>query len=155
VGASGSGYPIGAIVRESIGGGDYPIANAVETVSLAESPLTFSIAVNNSDSYVSHAGDSLNYVLSFANNSNVAFQNIIISAKLTGKMFDLSSLSGNGSFNSISNTISWNGASTPQLLSLAPGQSGSVNFFIATKGAFPIRLLSDKNYSLGVAARLQ
>jgi hypothetical protein len=70
-------------------------------------------------------------------------------------MFDLSSIQSNGFFNSLANTITWNGSASPQLLSLAPGQSGSVNFYIRTKNAFPIRLLSDKNYSVSVSARLQ
>lgn len=155
VGPNGSSYPVGASIVEPVGGNDYSIAGATTNVALAESPITFAVAVNNSGSYVSHAGDSLTYTISFANNSSVAFQNIVITAKLAGTMFDLSSLSTNGSFNSVSNVITWNGAASPQLLSLAPGQSGSVTLFVRTKNAFPIRLLSDKNYSVSVNAHLQ
>lgn len=155
VGSASVAYPIGALLSENIGGQNYTIASPTTNVSLAESPLSFSISVNNAQNYISTAGDSLNYTLTFTNNSTVTFQNIIIFANLAGGMFDFSSLQSNGSFNSNANMLSWNGAAVPSLLSLAPGQSGSVNFFIRTKNAFPIRLLSDKNYSISVSAKLQ
>lgn len=155
VGPGDTSYPFAASVAASIGGQNYPVATPVASLSLAASPLTFTVSVNNSKTYVSKPNDPLNYVLSFTNNSPVTFQNVIISAKVTGTMFNLSSIQTNGSFNSINNTITWNGAASPQLLSLAPGQTGQVNFYINTKSAFPIRLLSDKNYSVSVSARLQ
>lgn len=155
VGPNGGSYPVAATVSENVGGQNEMIANPTENISIAPSPLTFAIAVNGSQSYIAHAGDSLNYLLTFTNNSQVTFQNIVIAAKLAGSMFDFTTLSGSGAFNSVNDTITWNGASSPQLLSLAPGQFGSVNFFIRTNGAFPIRLLSDKNYALSVTAKLQ
>jgi len=155
VGPNGASYPINATIVENVGGQNKTVASQSANVTLSESPLTFAIAVNNAQSYVSHTGDSLNYVLTFTNNSTVAFQNIVITAKLAGAMFDFTSLSSNGAFSSVNNTITWNGAASSQLLSLAPGQSGSVNFFVRTKTAFPIRQLSDKNYSLSVNAKLQ
>ncbi len=155
VGPSGGSYSMGATILEVIGNQPYTIVNPTANVALAESPLSLALSANNSQSYVSKTGDSLNYVLTFTNNATIAFQNIVISAKLAGSMFDFSSLTSNGSFNSVADTITWNGAASPQLLSLAPGQSGSVNFYIRTKSAFPIRLLSDKNYSVSVSARLQ
>ena len=155
VGPTSASYPIAALLSESIGGQNYVIDNPAASVVLAESPLSFTIAVDGSQNYVSTTGDSLNYVLAFTNNATVAFQNITIVAKLAGSMFDFSSLQSNGSFNSTADVLTWNGAAVPQLLSLAPGQSGSVAFSIRTKSAFPIRLLSDKNYSVTASAKLQ
>jgi hypothetical protein len=155
VGPTDASYPIAAMLSENIGGQSYPIAVPSANVALAASPLMFTVEVNNSQSYVSHAGDSLNYSLMFTNNAPVTFQNVVITAKLAGSMFNFPSLASDGSFNSVNDTLTWNGAASPQLLSLAPGQSGSVDFTVSTKSAFPIRLLSDKNYSLNVGAQLQ
>ena len=68
-------------------------------------------------------------------------------------MFDLSRLQTDGSFDSRSNTITWNAASVPGLASLAPGGSGSLNFTLDTKASFPVRLVSDKNFLLKVLAK--
>jgi len=155
VGPTSASYPIAATLSENIGGQNYPIAAPSANVSLAASPLSFAISVNNSQSYISHAGDSLNYILTFTNNAPVTFQNIIITTKLAGAMFNFPSLASDGAFNSVNDTLTWNGAASPQLLSLAPGQSGTVGFTVSAKSAFPIRLLSDKNYALSVSAQLQ
>ena len=154
VGPNQASYPIGVLLNDSIGGQDYVVANPSTNVSLATSPLSFSISLNGSQNYVAKPSDNLNYTLSFTNNSSVAFQNVIISATLQGQMFDFSSIQTDGSFNSLKNMITWNGATEPNLLSLAPGQSGSVSFTIHTKTAFPIRLPSDKNYSVSVEGRI-
>lgn len=155
VGPDGASYPIAAALSENISGQAYPITSANADITLAASPLSFSISVNSGPNYISSPGDSLAYTLTFTNHASVTFQNIGITARLSGTMFDFSSLQTSGAFNSVADTVTWNGASSPQLLSLAPGQSGSVGFSIHTKSAFPIRLLSDKNYSVSVAAQAQ
>ncbi len=155
IGPNNASYPISAILAETVGGQNYTIANPAANVVLTESPLLFAVSVNGSSSYISNVGDSLNYLLTFTNNSQIAFQNIAISAKLSGAMLDFTTLQASGgSFNSLNDTVSWNGAGVPQLLSLAPGQSGSVSVYVRTKSAFPIRLPSDKNYSVSINAKI-
>jgi hypothetical protein len=155
IGPNNASYPIAATLTENVGGQSYTIGNPAANVVLSPSPLSFAVSVNGSSSYVSNTGDSLNYLLTFTNDSSVAFQNIIISAKFTGAMLDFSTLQASGgSFNSVNDTVTWNGAGVPQLLSLAPGQSGSANVYVRTKSAFPIRLPSDKDYSVAVSAKI-
>lgn len=155
IGPNGATYPIAANLTKAISGKDYALAAPAANVTLAASPISIAIAVNNASGTVANVGDNLNYIISFTNNANVTFQNVAITARFVGKMFDFSSLGSNGSFNSLANTVSWNGANTSQLLSLAPGQSGSVTVSIRVRSAFPINRLSDKNYALAVNARLQ
>jgi hypothetical protein len=155
IGPNNASYPIAATLAETVGGQSYTIANPAANVVLTQSPLLFTVSVNGSSSYVSSTGDSLNYLLTFTNNSSVSFQNIAITAQFIGAMFNFSTLqAGGGAFNSVNDTVSWNGAGVPQLLSLAPGQSGSVNVYVQTKNVFPIRLPSDKNYSVSVNAKI-
>lgn len=128
-----------------------------ETVNLAisPSPLSIQVSLNSGYNNVLSLGSAANYTLSYTNNSDVAMQNIAIAAVLAGEMFDFSTLQSNAAFNSINNTLTWFAANTPQLASLAPGQSGSVGFTIKLKNSFPIRLLSDKNYTVKVRAKIQ
>ncbi|MEK7195527.1 MAG: hypothetical protein AAB655_02430, partial [Patescibacteria group bacterium] len=64
-------------------------------------------------------------------------------------------LRSDGYFNSISNTVSWFTATTQQLENVAPGDGGTVRFSVRVKNVFPIKLFSDKNYTLKVDARLE
>jgi hypothetical protein len=154
VGAGGSGYQVGADLTLDVAGQPYTVASPEAGVEIALSPLSLSLSVNRSNDYVAKPGDDLEYALTFTNNSDVTFQDILVSANLVGRMFNLPSVATAGAFNSISNTITWNAAAAHQLLSLAPGQSGVVTFGVGTLSAFPIRLLSDKDYTVTVNARI-
>ncbi len=152
VGPANAQYPLTGTIGATFSGQTYPAASAPIAFTVTPAPLSLSLSLNNSSTYVSKAGDSLNYTLTYANNSGVTFKSVNISAALSGAMYDFSSLQTNGSFNSKSDTITWHAADEPALAALAPGQSGTLIFSIGTKSAFPIKLLSDKNYSLHVTA---
>lgn len=138
----------------SVMGGTYPLTKATANLAIGASPLSLAITLNNASDYVSKLDDTLIYTLTYTNDSNVTFQDINLKATLVGGMYDFSTMQTNGSFNSITNTVTWYGANAPQLLNLAAGQSGSVNFQVKTKSAYPIRVLGDKNYTLKVNAQI-
>ncbi len=155
VGPANAQYQLTGTIGATFSGQNYPAASAPVSFTITPSPLSISLALNNSLTYVAKRGDNLNYTLTYINNSNVTFKNINISATLAGTMYKFSSLQTNGSFNSKTDTITWFAANAPTLASLAPGQSGSVTFTISTLAAFPTELVSEgyKNYSLGVTAQ--
>ncbi len=154
VGPAQAHYQLTGTIGATFSGENYPAIAAPVSFVVTPSPLSLAIALNGSSTYIAKLGDGLNYVLTYTNNSNVAFKNVNISAVLTGSMYNLSSLKTSGSFNSRSNTITWFAANTPALASLAPGQSGTVDFTINTLQTFPTQLVSEgyKNYSLDVTA---
>ena len=154
IGPEQSRYSINGTITADVSGQTYAINTQAVTFVISSSPLSVAISLNNQDGYLSKLSDGLNYTLTYTNNSDVTFQGISIKATLTGAMFDFTSLQSAGYFDSRSNTITWYAANTPALSSLAPRESGSVTFQIQTKSAFPIRLLSDKNYSLKVNAQI-
>lgn len=148
-------YQLNGTIGAGWGGETYPSMSAPANFVVTPSPLSFGITVNSTSTYVAKLSDGLHYVISYTNNSPVAFQALSITATLNGQMYDLASLKTNGAFNSQNNTITWYAATTPGLASLAPGQSGSVDFTVMTKKAFPIKLPSNNNFQLSVAARIQ
>ncbi len=154
VGPQNATYALAGNFTGQVSGETYALTSQTANLAISSSPLSLSIALNNASNSIAHPGDELNYVITYVNNSNVTFQNMTVKAALVGAMFDLSSLQTNGSFSSITNTVTWYGANTPQLLNLAPGQSGSVSFQVRAKSSYPIRLLSDKNYTLKVSAQI-
>jgi hypothetical protein len=154
VGPQAAQYQLTGSLSASYSGQSYPVSDPQQVnFTITPSPLSLALTLNNSSSYVATTGDNLNYTLTYTNNSTVALQTMNISATIVGQMFDPTTLKTNGSFNSQNNTITWYTANTPGLASLAPGQSGSVQFTVATKQTFPIKLPSDKNYSLKVTAQ--
>jgi uncharacterized repeat protein (TIGR01451 family) len=154
-GPANAQYQLTGTIGATFSGQNYLAASAPVSFTVTPSPLSLALALNNSLTYVAKLGDSLNYTLTYTNNSNVTFKSVNVSATLAGTMYDFSSLQTDGSFNSKSDTIAWHAANTPALASLAPGQSGSVTFTISTLAAFPTKLVSEgyKNYSLNVTAQ--
>lgn len=152
VGPANAQYPLTGTIGATFSGQTYPAASAPIAFTVTPAPLSLSLTLNNSSTYVSKAGDNLSYTLTYTNNSSVTFKSVNISAALSGSMYDFSSLQTDGSFNSKSDTITWNAANAPPLAALAPGQSGTLQFTINTKSTFPIKLPSDNDYSLNVTA---
>ena len=147
-------YALQGTMIGAFSGQTYPIAHQTANMTIAEAPLALAISLNNASSYVAKTGDELSYKLTYTNNSAVAFASTNITTKLTGAMFDFSKLQTDGSFNSITNVITWNAATDPSLATLAPGESGFVTFNLTTKTAYPIRLVSDKNFLLRALATI-
>lgn len=136
-------------------GQTYTLDTQAVNLAISPSPLSVQITLNSGSDNALGLGSTANYTLSYANNSDIAMQSITVTAALAGEMFDFSTLQSNAAFNSLNNTLTWFTANTPQLASLAPGQSGSVSFTIKLKESFPIRLLSDKNYTVKVQSQIQ
>ncbi|OGZ53225.1 MAG: hypothetical protein A3B25_02665 [Candidatus Ryanbacteria bacterium RIFCSPLOWO2_01_FULL_48_26] len=155
VGPEGSFFDVGASLTSLISGRTYTVSKQTANVSISQSPLSLSLVANNSSDYVSHLNDTVQYTIEYKNNSDIAMQNVKIQAKLVGELFDLSGIRSDGNFNSLNNTITWFPATNRQLLTVPSKQGGSVGFVIPIKSAFPIRLLSDKNYILKVQAQVE
>lgn len=148
VGTEGSFFTVGGQASAQFSGQPYQLNSQTSSIGISQAPLSLSVSTGGGADYVAHAGDALEYTIGYKNNSSVTFQNIVITAHLTGAMFDFTSLQTPGSFDSVANVITWLAANTPALQSLPPGGEGSVNFLVKAKGAFPISRVGDKNYSL-------
>jgi uncharacterized repeat protein (TIGR01451 family) len=154
-GSANVAYPFTGNVTSTVSGTDYSLDTQTVNTVIAASPLTLSIALNNTgntSTSIVNTGNPLDYVLSYANDSSMALQNIVIQATITGGMYDFPLLRSDGAFNSVLNTVTWSTATNPELASLAPGQSGSVEITLGVKKSFPAK---GKNYVLKVQAQIQ
>jgi len=155
VGPEAAIYALAGTITADFQSQTYPVNEQTTNFVIASAPLSLSVDLNGKSDYVAGLNDTLTYTLHYKNNSTVTFRAVSIKATLVGSMFDLTTLKADGPFDSRTNSVSWNAASAPGLLSIAPGQSGSVSFTVQTKSAFPIRLVSDKNFILKVNAQIQ
>lgn len=132
----------------------YSINKKSAQLNIATSPLTINISLNNDVNYIVFLRNTLRYKINYHNSSDVGLNDVIITAKLTGEVFDFKSLTGNGFFESKNNTITWNVANTPELKIINPNNGGYVEFQIQAKENYPIKRQSDKNFTLNVSAEI-
>lgn len=133
---------------------EYLISEKAATLSVAASPLSLNVLANDSSSYVAGLDNDLTYKIVFKNNTDIALNDAVIRAKLSGEMFDLASLKTKGNFDSISNTVAWNAGNEQNLRAIPPGMQGQVEFSVKTKKTYPIKRLFDKNFTLKVQAAM-
>lgn len=155
IGPEGSFFDVVASLSSIISGSTYIIGKQTANVSISQSPLSISLAVNGASDYVSHLDDNLSYTIEYKNNSDMVMQNVKIQAKIIGELFEFSGIKTDGNFNSLANTITWFPATNQELSNVPSKQGGIVQFSIPVKNVFPIRLLSDKNYTLKVQAQIE
>ncbi len=147
-------FEIKGEITAEILGQKYSINKKSAQLSIATSPLILNISLNDNLNYIASLGDTLKYKINYHNSSDVGLNDVVITAKLTGEVFDFKSLIGNGFFDSKNNIITWNVANTPNLKVVSPGGSNYVEFQIQTKEDYPIKKQSDKNFTLNVAAEI-
>ncbi|MBU4348286.1 hypothetical protein KJ671_02175 [Patescibacteria group bacterium] len=128
--------------------------NDVELV-ISPSPLSIAILLNNEQEYVAKTEDTLRYVISYVNNTNVPLKNSVVRAYLSGELFDLTSLDSKSIFRSSDDSLIWNSSNSPELNYIAPRSAGFVSFTIDTKDRYPTRRLGDKDYSLNIRVEIE
>ena len=135
-------------------GQDYLVNEQLVTLSISPSPIHFDISLNGATDYVARAGDTLRYAIKYQNNSGIALADVVIRANLLGELFDFKTLQTNGNFNSLANSVTWNASNVPALHLLDPGASGEVSIQVRLASYFPIKSISDRNYSLKVSTEI-
>lgn len=139
-------FPI--VVKAVINDQEYKISEVSVNFSVAPSPLALETTINNSSNYIARLNDRLHYVVRYRNNSGIALVDGIIKVKLKGQLFNFASLQTEADIDTVNNVLTWHAANTPGLKLLSPGAGGEISFDIRLLPEFPIRRLSDKNFSL-------
>jgi hypothetical protein len=155
VGPSRSFYYLTANLSADFLNQHYTLSQKSGSLTIAPSPLESEITLNEQENYIARLGDKLIYAINYQNNSGVGLNDVVIKAKLTGAMFDFTTLQSDANFNSIANTLTWNVSNTPGLKLIAAGENGIVTFQIKVKNQFLIKRLSDKNYYLKVETQME
>lgn len=141
-------FDIPIAIRAVLEGQEYDLGIISASFSVAPSPLALDIFINNSENYVARLGDRLHYVVRYRNNSGVALVDAAVRVKLKGELFNVASLETVADIDTVSNVLTWNPSNVPGLKTLSPGTGGEVSFDVRLLPEFPIRRLSDKDFSL-------
>ena len=93
------------------------------------------------------AGESLEYNITFRNNTQVRIGEGALRVQLDSRLLDLSKLNARGAdFDASSNTIIWRANAIPQLKTFGPNEQGEVSFTVPVKRTIPIENFQDINY---------
>ncbi len=105
---------------------------------LIEKPFlsaTISLDGQNASDYASPVGKIINATVDWQNTGTSRITNGQVVVALSGNALDLSSVStSDGYYNSVNNTITWDGGRVPALALIAPGDSGEFHFSFASLG---------------------
>lgn len=117
-------------------GKDFPIISNTKNITVNPSPLSFRVSPGSPKEAVM-PGEELVYFLRYKNNASVPLEDVVISAKLLGEMFDLATLTTNGVVDVLSGTIVWSPAQIKELEILDPNEEGQVFLTIRVKEDYP------------------
>ncbi len=149
-----SGFAMTASVIGSIDGQDYVLATDSLNMIVAKSPLSLNISLNGGDpNQVVYPGETLNYVLTYTNNTLVTFSNITINTQISGGMINWGTLQTAAMVGNYGQTLTWTPSASSQLASLSPNSSGEVSCSVQLVDAYPIQYLNSKNFSVKVKAQ--
>lgn len=126
------------------------------TIRISSAPLILSQTLNRSSNYIANAGDILDYEISYKNNTDIGLKELILKARLEGRMYDFATLKADkATLDQANRIITWSAASNPDFLLLNSGQEGKVNFSVRLKDRFPIENSDDKNFSVKLTLDLE
>ncbi len=153
VGTERTFFELGAKAQIKLGDRYYDITSATASVTITPSPLSIAIALRGSHEAV-QPDQLLDWQLSFVNNAGTAVSDVVIKAYLKGSMFDFGRIRSTGYFNDREHSITWTAASEAVLKALDVGQSGTIGFTVPVAKEYPVRALSDKNFTLKLRAEI-
>lgn len=149
-----SGFAMAASVIGNIDGQDYVLVTDSLNMTVAKSPLSLDLSLNGGDpNQVVYPGETLNYVLTYTNNTPVTFSNITVNTQISGGMINWGTLQTNAIVGNYGQTLTWTPSASNQLASLSPNSSGEVSFSIQLDNPYPIQYLNSKNFSVKVSAQ--
>jgi hypothetical protein len=154
-GPSSSKHDIRSVLQAEFEDELYQVSEKTGTVELTASPLGLNIVLVSGGGETAAPGSELQYAIKYQNSADQGFRDAVVKVQLTGEMFDFGSLRSNGIVAASGNSITWNPATSPELGLIQPNSSGELTFAVRTKGLYPIRRLSDKNFVLKVDARIE
>lgn len=139
-------FPI--VVSANFFGKDYVLLETEADVALAPSPLVLSVTANGADDYVARAGELITYLIRYENRSGIALADVVLRATLAGEMYETDSIGTQGRVDKDRGIVLWDTANVPAFRLLDANASGEVTLAVPLRTTFPIRRLSDKDFSV-------
>lgn len=128
-------------------------ANGQSSTKLGEPYVSVRQTVQNAPDKIVEAGESLEYVVTIENNTDVQIGEGVLKVTLDSSLLDLGGLQIPGAdFDAGTNTIIWRANALNELRVFPPGARGTVTFRVPVKSRIPIDSFDDTNYVIKTQA---
>lgn len=107
-----------------------PQISSTATFKIIPASLSLTVSVKP-DNYVK-LGDTLNYVVKYANRGTIGLKNVVVTLNLEGPALDYTRMSAQNAIVT-GHTLTWKAATTPGLAVLLPNESGEISFSIPVR----------------------
>lgn len=132
--------------------------DAEGSIKIIGSAISIKQTVNEQSEKINvNAGDVLSFTVKYKNTSQVPLKDVILTEEIKSPILDYARLKmqdNQGSFDSATSKISWNGSQVPALKNLMPSQEGEIHFMIPVKTNIPVQSSNDKNFSFNAIAKM-
>jgi hypothetical protein len=138
---------------------DFVAYNEAEgSIKIVGSAIAINQVINNQAEKINvNANDILTFIIKYKNTSQIPLKDVILTEEIKSPILDYEKLKmqdNQGSFDSASSKVSWNGSQVPGLKNLMPSQEGEVHFSIPVKGDIPVQSSTDKSFSFNAVAKM-
>jgi hypothetical protein len=141
----------GLAERDSKGNLVTGYASAAGSLHISRPQVALTATLNDKSlPYVATSREQLRVTLEWVNNLPVSLSNAELTANLTGEALDKTSVapSGNGSYQSNLDKITWNKLNVPELASIPPGGSGRLSFSFTSLPLLTDNLITNPQINL-------
>jgi hypothetical protein len=120
-----------------------PFLSKNQSVLVTKPSIDLRLTLGNADlpEYITNPGTGITPVITLANGLSSKITNLIVTARLSGNIFDKASVDAqNGFFKSSENLIIWNQRSSPDFAFIEPGMEKNINFsFLIPKSVSSVK----------------
>lgn len=122
---------------------------------ISSSPLSIAQTVNGLTDLSVDPNQVLNFAINFRNDGELGISDAIVTENIDSTVLDYSTLDmSSGYFDQGSKTITWKSSDYPELKTMEPGDSGSIQFSIKVKDVIPVGSANDKNFLISSVATI-
>ncbi len=149
-GSSGETKTIGAVVEQKNKDGGYAFnTETSKDVKIISSPFSIVEIINEKENYSASVGETLNYKIRFRNLDKIDYNNLIVSAVLSGDAADYTVLEALGAtVDKQLHLVTWDSKSNPVLLNFKPDSEAELAFSIKVQNTLPIVDGTSKNFTV-------
>lgn len=147
-GNGGETKTAGVVLEQKNKDGGYAFNNnATADTKIISSPFSIVEIINEKENYSASNGETLNYKIKFRNLDKVNYNNLVVSAVLSGDAADYTALEALGAtVDKQLHSVTWDSRSKPVLLNFKPEEEIELSFSVKVQSALPIIDGSSKNF---------
>lgn len=149
-GSGGDTKTFRAVIEQKNKDGTYIFnADATADIKIISSPFSVVEIINDEENYAASTGETLNYKIKFRNLDKISYNNLIVSAVLSGETADYTSLESLGAIvDKQLHSVTWDSRTKPVFLNFKPDEEAELGFSIKIQNTLPIIDGSSKNFML-------